>query len=113
MSNSNTKESEEVNVDDLPNPNEILTYVTMIKKDMKNMKTKDLDIKYQDFKNKYTNIYKSIIKNEDLSTLFDMLKLLQQVKTKNVSLDNANKYIGETMANRYIPEHILKDKKKK
>lgn len=109
--NNNPNTTLKTDIKDLPNPAEILATVADIKKDSKIMNKKELDTKYEDFKNKYNHIYKLALTNDDLSTLYDMLKLIQQVKMKNVSIDNANKLVGQTMAKKYIPEHILNDKK--
>ena len=109
-----TKPETTLNTDiqDLPEPTEILSNVANITKDKLTMDTKELDIKYKDFKNKYYSIYKLILTNDDLSPLYDMLKLIQEVKNNKLSIDTANKYIGQTMAQKYIPDDILNDTKK-
>ena len=98
-------------INTLPNPSEILSIISDIKKDISKLSTSELDTKYDSFKDKYPFIYKKVIANDDLSQLFEMLTLLSKVKNGNVSLDNATKSVGYNMAQKYIPEDILKDQK--
>lgn len=98
-------------INTLPNPPEILSTVTDIKKDLSKLSTSELETKYTSFKEKYPSIYKKVITNDDLSQLFEMLTLLSKVKSGDVSLDNATKSVGYKMAHKYIPEDILNDKK--
>jgi len=110
--NKNTDTTLKTEIKDLPDPAFILENISNIKKDSKIMSKAELDTKYKEFKNKYHHIYKLAVTNDDLSTLYDMLKLIKQVKNKNISIDNANKFVGQKMAKKYIPEDILNDTKK-
>jgi hypothetical protein len=103
--------NQQTNINDLPNPAEILSTVSDIKKDLSNLSKNELETKYNSFKNKYEGIYNKVINNDDLSQLFDMLTLLNKVKNGDISLDNATKTVGYQMAHKYIPDDILKDKK--
>lgn len=98
-------------VNNLPNPSEILTNITDIKKDLESHSINEVDTKYKNFKDKYPQLYKKIIASDDMSELFTMLKLINKVNNGDLSLDNATKTVGTTMAHKYIPEEILKDKK--
>lgn len=95
----------------IPNPSQILDTTLSIKKDMQNMKVSEIDTKYKEFKDKYPMLYSKILSTEDLTELFNMLKLFSKVKSGEMTMDTATKSFGYSMANKYIPEDILKNKK--
>ena len=100
-----------INPSNLPNPEEILTNVVKIKKELESKSLDEVSEKFTDFKDKYPNIFKKIVSNDDLSELFNMLKLVSQIKSGEMSFEHATTSVGQKMAKKYIPEEILKDKK--
>ena len=105
--------SSPLNPANLPNPSEILCKIVDIKKELQIKTVDEVSEKFSDFKDKYPHIFKKIITTDDNSELFNMLKLISQVKNGDVSLDFATTKVGHKMANKYIPEEILKDEKPK
>lgn len=103
----------QINPNKLPNPEQILTTVVAIKKELQTKTVDEVSVQFSDFKDKYPNIFKKIITNDDLSELYSMLKLITQIKSGDMSYEHATTNVGHKMAKKYIPEDILKDKKPK
>jgi hypothetical protein len=59
---------------------------------------------YPDLMNKYTFLISQLCSNTDNSMLDIMIKQLEQVK-KGKKMDDADKEIGETLANNYLPKN--------
>lgn len=64
--------------------------------------------KYPDFYNEYPFIIKKIVKGDDLSMMEVFFKQLEQVQSKNKSLESVEYNLGQDLAKKYIPDFSIK-----
>ena len=106
-----TSDTDSVNFPNVPNLLDeianILEY--MCKDDMIDLKTKNpnefenhMEEKFSTFSFKYYAVFQKLLSGEDLGPLFSMLAAIEKIKNGNVSLEDAEKGLGEELAKKYI-----------
>ncbi len=92
----------------------ILEY--MCKDDIIKLKEEDaggyidhMEKKFPAFSFRYFSLFQHIIEGEDLTHLFSMLGAIERVKKGETTLDDAEKDLGEELAQKYVYPHIGKD----
>lgn len=76
--------------------------VKLIKRDRPYDYDKVLEDQFPDFANKYFGIFKIVQSGKDISPLFDMLAKINLINKGKLSFEDAEKNIGEKLANKYI-----------
>lgn len=105
--------------DVLANIEQILEY--MCKDEIIAMKQNDegeylqhMEDKFPEFSFRYYTLFQTIINGEDISHLFSMLGAIERIKQGNITLEQAEKDLGNQLASKYIkPKDSTKNKKKK
>jgi hypothetical protein len=97
-----------------PNVNDIKKNIKNIKTIIQNIELKGINTpsakedyfwkNHQDLMNKYTFLISQLCSNTDNSMLDIMIKQLEQVE-KGKKMDDADKEIGEKLANNYLPKN--------
>lgn len=67
---------------------------------------------FQSFATRYFAVFKKLISGEDITHLLSMLVALERVKKGEITLERAEKFLGEELAKEYIDPHINKKHKK-
>jgi len=95
----------------LKNVGDILEYmckdeiVKMQKEDVDEY-TKHMEGQFPDFSFKYYSLFRQVIEGEDLTHLFSMLGAIDRVKNGELTLDEAEKNLGNELGDQYIPEEL-------
>lgn len=109
---------EMVTPETLPDTNEILDEVIKILEymnidEMKSLMEKNqLDYEekmeevFSDFSSRYYGIFRMIISGEDITPLYKMLSLLDEVKKGDSTIENAETNIGKYLT-KFLPEEIV------
>lgn len=105
----------------LPDVKELLNNVekileVMCEDEMINLKNEDendynkaMEERFPAFSFRYFALFQQIISGSDLTHLFSMLGAIERVKKGELSLETAEKNLGEELAEEYIYPHIGKD----
>jgi hypothetical protein len=106
----------EANIENLPDVKILLKKVTEILEYMctdemialKNEDTgeynKQMEEKFSVFSNRYYSIFHKLLSGEDLTPLFSMLAAIEKVKNGEVTMETAEKQLGNILAKKYIHE---------
>ena len=70
--------------------------------------TNHMEEKFPAFSFKYYSLFRQIIEGEDITPLFSMLGAIERVKQGQISLDDAEKNLGEELAEQYLYPHVPK-----
>lgn len=110
----------EYNQASLPNTEElmdevikILTVITQPKyKELRVLDNKrfvsELEQLFPDFSFRYFALFMQVISGEDITPLIEMLLQIDRLKRGEVSIEDAEKCVGEALANRYIYPNVKK-----
>ena len=90
----------------MANPSEILCNVVKIKKDLQEKNLEYVKENYKEFEEKYPSLFTKIMDGSDLTQLFEMLKLMNQIKEGNLDFNKASEQFGQSMADKYLPENL-------
>jgi len=103
--------------DVLANVEQILEY--MCKDEIIAMKKTDegeylqhMEEKFPAFSFRYYTLFQTIINGEDISHLFSMLGAIERIKQGDISLEQAEKDLGNQLASRYVTQKADGKKKK-
>ena len=120
MSNNTDKpDVSNVNVD------EILDTVVkimerMLDNDMKKLKEENnneylnkLEDEFPVFCEKYYTLFKMVVDGNDLSNLYKMLEMILQIQNNNISIQDAEKKLGEELAEEYLYPNLSKEELEK
>ena len=103
-----------INPDKLPDTKEIIDIVAAIRVKLndeqmielkKKDKTKHLQLfqeEFKDFYDIYPSLFDQVYNNNDLEMLAKMLDAINKIKTKSVSINSAEKQLGEDLAKKYL-----------
>lgn len=104
----------------LPNTEKLMDEVIKILEVMNESYYKELRIKnnkqyvvemeklFPDFSFRYFALFMQVISGEDITPLIGMLLQIDRLKRGEVSIEDAEKCVGESLANRYIYPNIKK-----
>ena len=108
----------------LPNVTEVLTGVQnilqyMCNDDIIKLKSEDeseyinhMEGKFPAFSFRYYSLFQKIISGDNLTHLFSMLAAIEKVKNGETTLDEAEKGLGEQLAQEYVYPHVNKKNKR-
>ncbi len=92
----------------MSNPSEILCNVVEIKKDLQEKNLEYVNEHYKEFGERYPSLFEKITSGVELTELFEMLKLMNQIKQGNLDFNTASERFGYSMADKYLPENLKK-----
>ena len=67
---------------------------------------KTLEDKYQDFSYNYYSVFKMVISGEDITPLFKMLEILNNVKSGKTTFEDGEKDVGQYLT-KFLPEGLV------
>lgn len=124
----------EINPENLPDANEILDNViqileTMNTEEMLTLRKNNNDVfistmetKFEPFAERFYSVFRMVLSGNDISPLFEMLKVISEMKSGSMSVENGENKIGSSLK-KFLPdgfeqklqnmEPSKKDKKKK
>lgn len=103
-----------INIDKLPDTSSIIEQIAKIRirltdQDYVELKKKDparhrttIEREFFPFWEKYPTLFKLIYKGEDTSRLAEMLCMIDKLKSKEVSVEQGEKELGESLAQKYL-----------
>lgn len=106
----------------LPNTEELMDTVNEILSKMvtpyyKNLKTsnykqyvEEMERLFPDFSFRYYALFLQVINGEDITPLVGMLLQIDKLKRNEITIDDAEKVVGELLANRYIYPNVNANK---
>lgn len=103
----------------LDNVNNVLEYmctseVKELRKGDKECFQAHMEQRFPDFSFKHYNLFVKLLSGEDISPLLTMLGVIQKVKSGELSMEDAERYVGEGLAKKYVlPKLDKKNKKNK
>lgn len=112
------------NVVNLPNVPELLNQIiyileymntdNIIKLKSENFEeyTQHMETKYFEFSNRYFGLFQKLISGEDITPLVSMLGAIENVKSGQISIEQAEESLGDMLAEEYIYPHLTKKQKK-
>ena len=81
----------------------------MLEEDIQKLKDEDnnkfiqkLEDEFPDFCDKYYSLFRTVIDGNDLTNLYKMLEMIVKVQDKNISIETAEKQLGEELAEEYL-----------
>lgn len=110
------------NPDSLPNTEELMDTVNEILTKMvlpyyKSLKlsnyegyVKEMEQLFPDFSFRYYALFLQVINGEDITPLIGMLLQIDRLKRNEITIDDAEKVVGELLANRYIYPNVSANK---
>ena len=110
-------QDEEINPDNLPDADEIVDNVIKIlefmntdeicklKKDNNDVFIKTMEDKFETFAERYYSVFRMVISGNDLSPLFEMLKVIKQMKTRQMSVERGEHQIGASLK-KFLPDNF-------
>lgn len=105
-----------INPDKLPDTKEIIDIVASIRVKLNDEKMIELKKKdknkhlylfqkeFNDFYDTYPSLFDQVYNNNDLEMLAKMLDAIEKIKTRSISIKNAEKQLGEDLAKKYLPK---------
>lgn len=105
--------------DSLPNACEILDTVIRILEIMNTPEMKSLresnvvlfeqlmEEKFIDFADRYYNVFKMVLSGEDITPLFKMLQVINDINVGKTNLEAGEQYIGQCLT-KFLPPELLK-----
>lgn len=102
----------------LPNACDILDTVISILEcmntpEMKQLRETDFNMfeqlmeeKYLTFADRYYNVFKMVLSGEDITPLFQMLQVINDVKIGRTDLESGEQYIGQCLT-KFLPKDLL------
>jgi hypothetical protein len=118
-------EGERSSQSELPNVHDLLNDVIKILEymntpEMQNLKKTEeaqykllMEQKFPEFSFRYYSLFQKLITGEDITPLLGMFAQIEKVKTGKITLDEAEKKVGESLATQYVYPSLNKNKKKK
>ena len=101
-------EANKFDINNMSNPSEILYNVVNIKKDLQDKNKEYVKDKYKEFIEKYPFLFDKLMSGTELTELFEMLKLMNQIKQGGMDYNTASERVGYSMADKYLPDHLKK-----
>lgn len=107
-----------VTAGNLPNTNDILDSIIKLLEcmntpKMKRLKAKDsaeymnqLESKFSDFSDQYYTIFRMVIDGEDITPLFKMLEVINNINNGKTDLETGEKSVGQYLT-KFLPPEIL------
>jgi len=74
---------------------------------------KHMEDKFPFFSSRYFGIFRKLINGEDITPLLTMCKSINEIKSGNITMEQAEKQLGEGLAEKYIYPNLTKEQKKK
>jgi hypothetical protein len=108
-------QDEEIQPENLPDTNEILDNVIKIlefmnteeicklKRDNHDAFVSVMENKFESFAERYYSVFRMVISGNDLSPLFEMLKVISQMKTGSMTVESGEKQIGSSLK-KFLPD---------
>lgn len=112
-------QDEEINPDNLPDPNVILDNTIAILEYMNTDEMKELrknnneifistmETKFESFAEQYYAVFRMIISGQDLSLMMDMLNVINGMKSRKITVETGEKQIGAKLK-QFLPEDFEK-----
>lgn len=112
-------QDDEINTENLPDTDEILDSVIEIleymnteeilklRKDNKDVFVSTMETKFESFAERYYSVFRMVISGNDLSPLFEMLKVIKQMKFGSISVEHGENQIG-TSLKKFLPDGFEK-----
>jgi hypothetical protein len=72
-----------------------------------------MEEQFPEFSFRYYTLFQTIINGEDLANLFSMLGAIERIKQGKISIEDAEKNLGNQLASQYVKNKTKQNKKKK
>jgi mannose/fructose/N-acetylgalactosamine-specific phosphotransferase system component IIB len=108
-------QDEEINPENLPDADEILDNVILIleymgTEEIMKLRSENNEVfistmenKFESFAERYYSVFRMVISGKDISPLFEMLRVIKQMKTGNMSVERGEQQIGNRLK-QFLPD---------
>lgn len=70
----------------------------------------EMEKRFPQFSFRYYSIFQKVISGDDITPLMGMLAQIEKVKRGELTIDEAEKYVGESLAKKYVYPKLNKKK---
>ena len=110
-------QDEEINPETLPDTDEILDNVIIIleymnteeilklRRDNNDVFISTMETKFEGFAERYYSVFRMVISGNDLSPLFEMLRVIKQMKSGSMTVESGENQIG-TSLKKFLPDNF-------
>ncbi len=80
--------------------------IKQMRKDNEPAYQSHMEQQFPNFSMRYYGVFQKLISGEDLNPLFQMMGQIERVKRGEISLSEAEKEVGESLAEKYVYPHV-------